>query len=496
VGILIKQSISSTIFIYAGAVIGFVNTTILYPKFLTESQIGALNLIVTYAIILGMVGVGGFTRAITKFFPYYRNSGEKHKGFLFLIISVGILGFLLLSAIFLPVQNWLSERYVVKSHDFAQYIYLILPLTFVHIFWNLFDTYNTMLYRTIYGISLKEFWLRLIFTIGLVLLILNVIDFDGYVKVYFVGFIIVLIALIMHLIYFGDFNILPKFSEYKTTYLREMVSWSAYGLVTGLSGFAALKIDTIMINDYLGDAATGVYVTVFNFTTLILMPNRGMSRIASTIISDAFKVKDFQKVEDMYKRSCLTQAVIALLIFLGLVVNIDNIFRILPQSYQIGYWVIVIIGFANVMRMIAGVSENIIALSKYYRYQTYFILFYLLTIVITNLMLIPIYGINGAAMASAFSILIYFFIRYIFLYMKFGYQPYTFKYLGITIITILVFFALRLIPYLGNLVLDILVRSLITTCLFLVPLYYFKISSDINTLIDNTLQFFQSKFKG
>jgi len=330
---------------------------------------------------------------------------------------------------------------------------------------------------------------------GLIFLIFNLVDFDGYVKIYFSGFLLVLLMIIIHLIYHHDFNVLPSFKEYQSTYLKEMFSWSVYGLITGLSGFAAIKIDTIMINDYLGEAATGIYVTVFNFTTLILMPNRGMSRIASTIISDAFKINDYKKVDDMYERSCLTQAVIAILIYLGLVVNIDNIFRILPEPYAAAYWVIVIIGLANVLRMVAGVSENIIALSQYYKYQTYFIVFYLLTIVLFNLILIPIYGLIGAAVASGISIGLYFIVRYIFLYIKFRYQPYSLKYVSLVLISFIVYFLIGIIPYSGNLILDIAIRSLLTVVIYLLAVYFLRLSFDINTLVEDSLEFIIAKIK-
>lgn len=494
-GIVIKQSIRSTIFIYIGAVIGFVNTTLLYPKFLSESQIGALNLIVSYAIIFGFFGTFGFTRAIGKFFPYFRNKREKHRGFVFLILMVGLLGFAVVALIFSPISDWLIERNAAKSPHFVAYIYLIIPLTFIHIFWNLLDTYNSMLYRTIYGISLKEFWLRLIFMLGIALLVFNYIDFEDYILIYSAGFAIVLLALIFHLVQYQDFNIVPRFKFYNKKIMRQMFSWSAYGFMTGMGNFAALKIDIVMINEFIDDAATGIYVTVFNFTILILMPNRGMARIANAIISDAFRANDYEKVEDMYKRSCLTQTIVAVFIFLGLVTNIDNIFRILPSSYAVGYWVIFIVGLANVLRMCSGVSENIIALSNYYRVQTLYIAIYLASIVALNYMLIPVYGLNGAAVASGLSMLLYFFIRFTFLYIKFGFQPYNYKYILILLIGSVSFFLIDRIPALDMLYLDILMRSLLVALLFLLPLYLIKISDDFNLLAGSFLQSLREMFR-
>ncbi len=487
-GILIRQSVRSTLFIYLGAVIGFVNTTLLYPRFLTESEIGVLNLLVSYAFIFGFFGTFGFTRAINKFFPFFRDKGQNHNGFLFLTIMVGLLGFVVFYLFYIPFGDWLFLRNLDKSPLFTKYLFLIVPLTFIHIYWNLLDAYNMMLYRTIFGISLKEFWQRIIFSIGLIFVILDVIGFNGYVYIYFAGFCITFLLLIVHIAYHKDFNMMPNFRFYTKPLLRKMFSWSAYGFMTGLGSFAALKIDTVMINEFIDDAATGIYVTVFNFTVLILMPNRGMSRIAGTIVSDAFKASDYDKVEDMYKRTCLTQTIMAVFLFLGLATNIDNIFKMLPDSYIAAYWVIIIIGLANVLRMASGISENIIALSNYYRIQTLFMFFYLVSIVVLNYLLIPAYGLNGAAVASALAILIYFFIRYFFLLSKFGFQPYDYKYLVIATIAGGVYYLVSLLPDIEPFYLDIVVKGAVMTLLFSLPLYFFKISEDFNALADSWWQ--------
>lgn len=99
-GIIKSQAIRSTFYIYIGVLLGFIVQGILAPNVLHESQIGVLNLVVSYSGIFAALGVLGFGIVTVKFFPYFRNKDKKHHGFLFLSIVVGTIGFLLFLIIY------------------------------------------------------------------------------------------------------------------------------------------------------------------------------------------------------------------------------------------------------------------------------------------------------------------------------------------------------------------------------------------------------------
>ena len=214
-GIIKKQAIQSAVFLYIGVLIGFVTVGILAPNFLTKSQIGALGLLTSYSGLFTSFGVLGFTTATIRYFPYFRDKAKKHNGFLFLSMLVGMVGFLLFLLIYYPVKPLFIASNIEKSPLFAQYFFLIVPLTFFQIFFMLLDIYNTTLYNAALGIFLRDFVQRFLVMIFLLMLVTHVFGFDTYVFLYTTAICVPTIIIVFYLIHQGDFNLKPNFEFLK-----------------------------------------------------------------------------------------------------------------------------------------------------------------------------------------------------------------------------------------------------------------------------------------
>jgi len=103
-------------------------------------------------------------------------------------------------------------------------------------------------------------------------------------------------------------------------------------------------------------------------------------------------------------------------------------------------------------------------------------------------LLIPAFGITGAAIGGAVSLTILNILRFLFLYYKFKLQPFNLKFITVAVIGIGAYFISTLIPQLPNFIVDILVRSSFISILFCTPIYLLKISPDINTKADSVLK--------
>ena len=77
--------------------------------------------------------------------------------------------------------------------------------------------------------------------------------------------------------------------------------------------------------------------------------------------------------------------------------------------------------------MVFGYSSELISLSKYYKFNVLTILILAIIGIILNIILIPVFGLTGAAAASLTSIIIFNIIKYIFIKIKFGISPFTIK---------------------------------------------------------------------
>jgi O-antigen/teichoic acid export membrane protein len=245
-----------------------------------------------------------------------------------------------------------------------------------------------------------------------------------------------------------------------------------------------------MVNQKLGLTQTGVYGIAFYFGTIIIIPSRSIMRIAMGIVADAFKKNDLETVARLYKKSCNTQMAIGMLLFIGIWTNIDNIMQLLPQEYAEGKYVILIIALGYLFDMSTGINYTIMLTSKYYRYDAYFMFLILAIAIIGNYILIPIYGITGSAIATAITIGTYNLLRWLFLFFKFKMQPYDKDTFKIILIAVICFLPGYFIPNLGNLIIDIAIRSSVVGGLFILLLLKLEASPELNSKIRKNLKRF------
>jgi len=498
-GVIKRQALQSSVLLYVGTIIGFITTGLIAPNVLSKSEIGTLRLLLSYSGIFMSIGVLGFSTVTIRYLnQFYDSVRNNHNGFLGILIIVGILGSIITTIIILIMQPTVVQNNIDKSPQFARYFLLIIPLTIFQIFYSLFDSYNNALLRSSYGVFLRDFVQRMLVFIGLALLFFELFQFHGYTYYYVFAICFPSILMLLHIIWNKAFDIKINFKILNRGLMGSMLSVGVFGLLNSMSSVAALQIDAIMINMYLDDAAVGIYVITFYFGTLVFIPSKALNKIAPALISKAFKEKDIDAVKDIYCRSSQNLFIIGALIYLGLLVNLENIFNIIPKSYEIGKYVIVLIGLANLVKMAGGSSNAIITYSKYYKTTTLFLVIYTVLIVITNFIFIPIFGILGAAIATLASIVIYDLMKFIFIKIKFGFNPFGFQYIIVLIFSTVIYFMVNLIPDPNNFILDIAIDSILTSVLFYLIIWRLPIGRDIKMMIDriaqNTLEFFRTKY--
>jgi O-antigen/teichoic acid export membrane protein len=245
-----------------------------------------------------------------------------------------------------------------------------------------------------------------------------------------------------------------------------------------------------MLNDYFGLGTVGVYTICFFFGVIISLPARPITRIANIIAAQAWKNNDIEALKQLYYKSCMTLFIIGSILFLGLWANIDNVFRMLPEEYSAGgegKWVIFFIALGSLIDMSTGVNGSIMGSSRYYRVQTYFLISLVLLIIATNLILIPLLGMKGVALGNAISMTILNILRFGFLKYKFGFQPFNKNFLYVIITGGAVLFLANLIPPFQNYIIDILVRGSLVVTMFCLPVYFMKLSVDINEKVNKVI---------
>lgn len=483
-GIIQKQSISGSIYAYIGVFLGFLISGILFPRLLLENEIGLLRLLVSYSMLLAQFAILGMNNVTVKLFPYFRDQKKKHHGFLGLALLISLAGCLISTGIYLALHDYIILNAKEKSSLFIPYYYYVIPLFLFTMLFGLFDTYYRVLYNAVKGVIYKEIVQRVLVIFSILLFYFNIIDFHYMVLLYIISMIAPTIFLFLELIKDKQLFLIPDFNFLNKKLIKQISTVALFGIISSYSGVLIMNIDLVMVDHYLGLSQAGIYTISFFFGTLVVIPARTMSKITSVIIADAWKTNDKKTILEIYKKSSLSLSLAGTLIFIGLWANIDNVFKIIGSNYESGAYVILFIGLANLIEMYVGSSSHIIVNSPKYKWLSYLLLIYTLVIILTNILIIPIYGIAGAALASLISRIVYGLLRFIFLKYHYHFQPYSFKHLLIIIIGFSAWYISTFIPQFDFFITDIIIRSLVISILFIPSIYFLKISEDINRMID------------
>ncbi len=481
-GQIVKHSIKSSIYSYIGAALGFLNVGLLIPKLFSPEEIGLTTYIFSVVFILSQISSLGFANVTNMIFPYFRNENKQHHGFFTLGLMASAAG-----AVITIILYALFHSQIVSGNDsqiLIQYAYYIVPLSIANLLFNYFDIFAQMRYKASLGIFLREIVNRVGNTAAIALFFFGWVDFSGFVFWYYLSYIIPTAILAFSIYRDGDFvlKIPRRFLMKKLG--RSMLRIGGFGLISGFSSIAILQIDKFMLNRMTGLSEVGIYATTFYFATMILLPSRSLKRIASVVIANAWKKNDMVTISSVYQKSIITQLAVGLFIFLGLWVNIDVIIQIIGEKFEPGKWVIFFIGIANLFEMLSGVSMNIIATSKKYFYAAAIMMLMIVLLIISNALLIPIYGIKGAAVASTMTTFIIVLIRFAFIWSHFKLQPYDWSIAKLFVFAVFSYLICLLIPQTENAYFNAVLNGSVIAITFVIPLYISKVSPDINQKLE------------
>lgn len=486
-GMIVNQSIRGSIWSYLGVIVGFITTSYLYPKYLTTDVVGLFGLLSSWAGLFSVFSALGFPGVTARLFPYFRDQEKGHNGYLFLIFLMYLIGSCIFIIVFYLIRPWLISSNLEKSALFADYVNLLIPFTLSILLYLQLDNFIKVLYDAVYGIFAMEFVQRVLILLVTVLFIFQLFDTHQLIIAFVIANCIRGFMMLYYIIDRGQFHLRPNFKFISKSLRKEMWNVGTFSILASVGNSFIFNIDKIIINQIMGLSATGVYTIAFYFGVLVSIPSRALLRIGGTLIADAFRKKDLDFIEDIYRRSSLNQFIVGLLLFGGIVINIDNILTILGPDYAHGRWVIILIGAGHLIEMATGTNAQIIAYSQYFRTSLYFLMILIGLVVMNLFIFVPLWGLTGAAFAISLAILLNNLMRFAFVKYKFDMQPFTQK----TGVIILVFiFALGINYFIPSMSLipDLIIRSGIFTLVFSGLIFKLNVSSDINSIVRKYLK--------
>ena len=473
-GILVRQGSKNTLYLFIGVGLGFVSSALLQPRFLTAEQNGIIKLLVAYSAILAQLFTLGFPAALLKFKSEFKDRQINDLKTTLVYTGLGLSAFLLLY--FLLGKTAFS--YILNAQSaFWQYLPLLpLATAATLIFFNLDAFARTELYSTPGTLS-KEVGQRIFILLALLSLAGFGLSFDAFIAGYTLALALPMLALILFLHQKGKWvwtgsGGLKSHPDFR----KNIHSVSAYAIISGLSASFIISLDAIFIERMLGTASTGIYAVFGYFATLVLIPYRGVERIASPLISSALATQQMDKIKTVYRSSSKYLLYGGAVLLVLLLSNRHNIAAFLPTEYRIGLPILFWLGLSNLIDAATGINTAIIANSNYYRFNMVLLVGLILLASALNIWFIPIWGLQGAAAATCISVAIYNLSKLTFIGLKFNMWPWKAETLLVAAIPGVLFVLSECLPAWSNLYLDTAIRStmllgLAGMALFIRPLF-------------------------
>lgn len=473
-GIVLKQSLNNTLITYSGFAIGALNLLFLYTRFLTDEYFGLVNVILSASSVLMPLLAFGIPNAMVKYFSGFQNNNGMD-GFLTLMIVMPLLLIVPIGAISYLANETIGDFLSKENPIVKGYVWHIFIIGVAMAYFEVFYAWAKVQMKSVFGNFMKEVFSRITITILLLLVYLDLISVLVFLNA-MVGMYIVR-TLIMQAYALRSLRLRLDFNFPANT--REIINYSTLIILGGSAAIVLLEVDKVMINQFIEIKNVAYYSVAGYIATVIAVPSRSMHNITYPLTAEILHKKDIKALKILYQKSSLTLFIVSGLLFILIVLNLNDLYKLLPQSYRGGYVIVFIIGFAKVYDALLGNNNAIMYNSDFYRALLLMGVALAVLTILMNLWLIPKYGLDGAAIASFIAFFIYNTIKLGFVKLKFGIQPITKETFKVVFLLIALSAVFYYISFPFHPVVNIAIKSMLILFCYVFVLYRFRISEDV-----------------
>ncbi|TXD48730.1 lipopolysaccharide biosynthesis protein [Polaribacter sp. IC073] len=489
-GIVLKQSLKNTFFIYLGFAFGGINTLFLYTRFLEDEYYGLVTFLLSTSNLLMPLIALGIHHTIVKFFSGYFTKLEKDRFLssvlflpLFIAIPIAYFG----NMFYEEIGDYLSEENpIIKNYTVVIYLIAVACAYF-----EIFYSWAKVHFQTVFGNILKELWNRVV-----VMILLFAVYFEFITKSEFIYYLTGAYFLRMLIMMFYALKLyVPKFTFSKPENYKEVLRFSGYIILAGSAGAIILDIDKFMIPGKETLAIAAYYSVAVFIGSFIEAPSRAMLNILQPLTSKTLNEENHKEVASLYKKSSINLLLISGLFFVLINTNVHQLFNLLPKEYAGGALVVLMISFLKMYNGFLGNNGAIINNSKFYR----------ITLPIGVLMAVSVYllnklfyyeldmGTDGLALATLIVIFCANTFKLYFVKKKFSITPFTNKTVKMIAIIAVLYMAFNFWDFpIDNIyiwdfpvhpILNIALKSILIVVAYIFLIFKLNISTELDNLL-------------
>lgn len=479
-GIVVNQSIKNVLVTSLGFGLGAVNTLFLFTHFLEKEYYGLVAYLISASNLIWPLLIFGSHNTLIKFLTSYSNKKEQDSLLTFLLV-IPLLISVLLGLIGTMFYSNLLNYFDDKNNIVQPYIWVIFVLAFGTTYFELFFAWSKVKLKSVFGNIMKEIFLRACTSVFLVMVSMDILSVEQFIYAIVGAYIIRLLIMMIYSLRLYPFRvtfILPR--NYSMVLKYSMLIFIAGSVATLL-----IDLDKVMIEEYLLIENVATYGICAYIASVIIIPSRAMHQITYPLTAKLLNEKSYKALQELYKKSSLTLLVISGLIFILIICNVEQLFEIIPDDYELFIWVVLLISLSKLYDNFLGNNNSILFNSDYYRIVLVIGVIMAFLAFVLNCIFLPLLGLTGAAIATFGAVFFYNTFKLWIVFKKFNMHPFRPKTFVLMIIIPLITLGFYFWDFSFNPKLNIICKSVLISCIYTIIVYGLKISPDINNIIKN-----------
>ncbi len=397
-----REILKGSLVIFLFKIIGAFSLFALYiliSRYYGAETFGVFNLIFALMLTFSVLTRVGLDTYLLRVVSSLKDDKEEIALFLKRVFTILLFSSLFVSLLIYAFSNYIDE-YLFKSIDAKAYIiglaFITLPYTFFNVLPELFRGFEDIRRYAFFRNFSQNFTIVLLVS-------LSIFGSFNYDPIYILYFSIVLIAISIVVTAYiflkkQKINLLIK-----GRYNKKILKYSYPMFLASSIMFIMGYVDSFMISYYLDEYHVGIYNACINLSMLITFIPMAIGGFISPKVSLAYSNNEFDKIKNIFKNSFIIILIVTLPIFLILYLYADSFLALFGADFRIATTTLLLTNIAFLSEALCGPVGFIMNMTDNQHLFMKILIISLLINIVFNALLIPIYGINGAATAMILS---------------------------------------------------------------------------------------------
>ncbi|UCG02017.1 MAG: flippase [Candidatus Heimdallarchaeota archaeon] len=377
--------------------------------------------------VVGMLSLFGLNSGLIRYVALYNgvNDKKRTKGTILFSLKISILISTSIAAILFFLSKDISLKLFHKPslELVIKYFSLCVPLFVISsVFLYSIQGFKVMKYM-VYSRDLFEpinrfLWVTIFFLVGLRLL--------GVMFAFLIALglnVLFSYVLLKRIFPISRSPIVPIYES------KELLSFSLPLFFIGLMQIGINRVDALLLGHFEEAQQVGIYTAAFQTCVLSAIILRSFNTIFAPIISDLFNRKKHERLELLYKAVTKWIFTLSLPIFLLILLFTKEILSIFGEKFTLGALCLIILSSGQLINSMTGSVGYMLIMIGRSGIAFFNALGVLSLQIVLSLILIPKYGIVGAAIATATSWILLNLIRLLEVFIILKIHPFKISFL-------------------------------------------------------------------